>query len=426
MCHAYVRIFVYVFAGVFGLAFLLVLFVFVSGLSSETNQPLQKILTPEHIAQAKQILHEGTKIKPDELATITLTEADLNLAGNYLLNRYRQSAIHVELVNQKLRCTFALKLPSNFVANYFNVSFRLGSEAGETLPRITKFKIGKLLLPAKLANWMMHALIRYSFLNDYFILATTPIQRVEIAADTLTIFYESNSLSRTVNAESRAVYQQKLTEVIAQHDPKWRLSLAELLKPVFELAYQRATLETAIQENHSAILAINDYVNSVNNPQYAAFLYKRTDLAKHFMGAAALTASTNSRVGNALGEVKELSDSKAGGSGFSFVDLAADKAGSRFGELAVLSPESARRIQKLTSKIKDYTDFMPDPSDLPEHMDETEFKRLFESTQSPAYLALAAKIDQRIAQLPLYQITTMNLAIMTALLTFTFMGEILI
>jgi hypothetical protein len=390
-------------AGLITALFLLVIFVFICGLSSETNQPPQENLTPEHIAQAKQILHEGTKIKPDELAAITLTEADLNLAGHYLLNRYHQSAIHIELVNQKLRCTFALKLSSNFVANYFNVSFRLGSEAGETLPRITKFKVGKLLLPAKLADWMMYALIRYSSLNDYFILATTPIQRVEISADALTIFYEENSPSHTINAESREIYQKKIADVVAQHDPKWRLSLAELLKPVFELAYQRATLDTAIQENRSAILAINDYVNAPESPKYMAFLYKREDLAQHFIGAAALTASMNRRVANALGEVKELSDTKAGGSGFSFVDLAADKAGSRFGELAVSSPESARRIQVQTAQIKDYHDFMPDPRDLPEHMDEKKFEQLFESTQSPAYLALAAKIDRRIALIPIYR-----------------------
>jgi hypothetical protein len=135
-----------------------------------------------------------------------------------------------------------------------------------------------------------------------------------------------------------------------------------------------------------------------------AFLYKREDLAQHFVGAAALTASMNRRVANALGEVKELSDTKAGGSGFSFVDLAADKAGSRFGELAVSSPESARRIQVQTAQIKDYHDFMPDPRDLPEHMSEADFKRRFESTQSDAYLNLAAQIDKRIAQIPLYQI----------------------
>lgn len=394
---------VWTLAGFITLIFLLSALIFVCGLSFETNQLVQSPLTAEHITQARKILYEGTKTKPADIAAISLSESDLNLAGNYLVNRYRRSAIHVELVNQKLRCELSLMLPKNPVANYFNISFRLGSEEGELLPHIAKFKVGKLLLPAKFADFVIHALIRYSFLNDYFILATTPIQRVEISGKTLTIFYDSDSSNYIVNPESRAIYQQKITEIIMQRNKKWRLSLAELLKPIFELASQRATLETAIEENRSAILAINDYVNAEKNPAQMAFLYKRSDLAQHFMGAAALAASMNGRVANALGEVKELSDAQAGGSGFSFIDLTADKAGSRFGALAVSTPENARQFQYHLAQIKDYYDFMPDPRDLPEHMSEHEFKRRFESTQSPAYIALAAKIDKRISQMPLYQ-----------------------
>ncbi|MGZ8161182.1 MAG: hypothetical protein ACXWT4_20620, partial [Methylobacter sp.] len=47
--------------------------------------------TREDLARAKKILHEGSKTKPDEIGIIELTEADLNLAGNYLLNRYSKS-----------------------------------------------------------------------------------------------------------------------------------------------------------------------------------------------------------------------------------------------------------------------------------------------------------------------------------------------
>lgn len=392
-----------IFAYFLGIILLLCVGIIANGLSSETDVPQSPKLTYENITQARKILYEGTKTKPDNLAAITLTQADLNLAANYLLNRYFQSAIKIELVHQKVRCNVALKLPKNALANYFNVSFRLGSESDETLPRIAKFKVGKLLLPAKFAGWVLDSAIRYSFLNEYFILATSPIQRVEISDTAVTLFYETNSPNRLTNVESREIYQQKIAEVIAQHNPKFRLSLADLLKPIFELALQRSTTENAIEENRSAIFALNDYVNSIEDPQLKPFLYKRADLAQHFTGAAALTASMNSRVANALGEVKELSDAQTGGSGFSFIDLAADKAGSRFGELAVLSPESALRIQKLTAQIHDYRDFMPDPRDLPEHMSENVFKKLFESTQSPTYLRLANLIDKRIAAIPLYQ-----------------------
>lgn len=177
---------------------------------------------------------------------------------------------------------------------------------------------------------------------------------------------------------------------------------------MFALAYQRSTLDTAINENRSVINTINDYVNTSkigNNPSkpyYPAYLYKRIDLAQHFIGAAAITASVNGQIAQVLGEEKELHDAQ-GGSGFSFVDLAADKAGTRFGEMAIASPSSARKFQQTIATIKDYTDFMPDPRTLPEHMDEATFKKRYGAINSPAYQQVSRQIDALIAATPIYQ-----------------------
>ena len=287
-----------------------------------------------------------------------------------------------------------------------------------------KFKAGELLLPAKFSAFVIDNIIRHTSLNDYFILASRPIKSIIIDQQKVTIKYNSglenliqaqNALAQGGNNSHLDIYQQKLTEVIAQHNSTWRLSLAELLKPLFTLAYQRSNLESAIEENKLAIITINNYVNrketkkflslplaTLNiDKRYPTFLYKRIDLAQHFIGSAAITASMNDQVSKAVGEEKELSDAQ-GGSGFSFVDLAADKAGTRFGEMATSSPENARKLQKKMSEIKDYTDFMPDPSDLPEHMDNTEFKQRFESVDSAVYQELSKQIDERIVATPIY------------------------
>ena len=59
-------------------------------------------------------------------------------------------------------------------------------------------------------------------------------------------------------------------------------------------------------------------------------------------------------------------------------------------------------MQKAMSGIKDYSDFMPDPRDLPEHMNEAEFKQRFESIDSPVYQEILKQIDARIAAMPIY------------------------
>ncbi|MDP1773073.1 MAG: hypothetical protein Q8L15_12385 [Methylobacter sp.] len=380
--------------------------------------------TRDDLVRAKKILHEGSKTKPDEIGTIELTVADLNLAGNYLLNRYSKSAADLELKNDELRFKVTMTLPENSLGKYLNISFRLGNVKGSDLPVITKFKAGKLLLPAKLAAFVIDSIIQHSSLNEYFILATRPLKAVKIDAVKLTITYYPNKdtliqarnfLTHTGDNATLNIYQQKLAEIVAKHDPEWRLSLAELLRPLFELAYQRSTLETAIDENRVVISTINDYVNKkeakklltipestpATGQQYAAFLYKRIDLAQHFIGSAALTASVNKQAAQIAGEEKELSDAH-GGSGFSFIDLAADKAGTRFGEMATSSPENARKMQRAMAGIKDYSDFMPDPRDLPEHMNEADFKQRFESINSPVYQEISKQIDARISATPIY------------------------
>ena len=416
------RIFLLLLGAVVLLCTLLIFF----GVSDKPDIAVGWTLTRDDITRAKKILHEGSKTKPDELGVIELTQPDLNLAANYLLNRYRKSVVIIELKSNVLRFNVTMTLPKNSLGQYLNISFRLGNDKVNELPSLTKFKVGKFLLPSRFAAFVIKKTIRYTSLNDYFILATHPIKYVHIEPEKITIIYypsletitqARNFLTQSSDNPKLTIYQQKLAEIIAQHDPAWRLSLAELLKPLFELAYQRSTLENAIEENKMVIMAVNDYVNKketkkllptptskpITENRYPTFLYKRIDLAQHFIGSAALTTSVNRQVAQVAGEEKELSDAQEGGSGFSFIDLAADKAGTRFGELATSLPENARKIQKAMSGIKDYTDFMPDPRDLPEHMNEAEFKQRYQSIDSPAYQALSKQIDDRIAATPIYK-----------------------
>ena len=415
------RIFLLLLCALILLCVMLVIF----GVSDTPEIELSWSLTRDDIVRAKKVLHEGAKTKPDEIATIELSHADLNLAANYLLNRYSKSAVQISLKENKLKFVVTTTLPENRLGKYLNITFRLGNEEGESLPTITKFKAGNSLIPAKMAGIIINAIIQHSSLNNYFILATSPIRGVKIESDKIIISYFSNLetlihtrnvLTRTDNSPALKIYQQKIADIIAHHDPAWRLSLADLLKPLFEIAYQRSTLDNAIDENRLVIMSVNDYVNkketkpflSSEKPpqgkQYAAFLYKRSDLAQHFIGSAALTTSADDEVAKVVGEEKELSDAQEGGSGFSFIDLAADKAGTRFGEIATASPESARQLQLAMTKIKDYTDFMPNPMDLPEKMNAADFKNRYGSINSKAYQELSNKIDARIAAIPLYKV----------------------
>ena len=91
---------------------------------------------------------------------------------------------------------------------------------------------------------------------------------------------------------------------------------------------------------------------------------------------------------------KEVADSRDG-SGFSFNDLAADRAGTRFGELAVRAP--GRLQARVTAGLAE-ADLLPDVSDLPEFLTAAEFRQRYGTVGSPSYQRLLADIEARLDQ----------------------------
>ncbi|MGL6109607.1 MAG: hypothetical protein ACRC2B_05845, partial [Rubrivivax sp.] len=120
----------------------------------------------------------------------------------------------------------------------------------------------------------------------------------------------------------------------------------------------------------------------------------------HFLISAVIAAEAGTPLADAVGLWKELADARRGGSGFSFNDLAADRAGTRFGELVVRDTE---RLQaRIAAGVID-TDLMPQVSDLPEHLPEPEFVARFGGVGGAGYNRLLADIEARIDALPMFQ-----------------------
>ena len=75
-----------------------------------------------------------------------------------------------------------------------------------------------------------------------------------------------------------------------------------------------------------------------------------------------------------IGEFKELMDRGDGGSGFSFVDLAADFAGVKFA-IAATTLSSASTVQNVLAGNIDEDLFFPHIKGLPEGLNKNEFSR---------------------------------------------------
>lgn len=122
-------------------------------------------------------------------------------------------------------------------------------------------------------------------------------------------------------------------------------------------------------------------------------LVGRNDLAKHWTLSAALAALYGQDISQAMGTWKEISDSGPNGSGFSFVDLSADRSGIHWAMKAgdVQQAEAARSA---LAGIKEVQIVPLHALALSEGLTEAEFQARYTSTESPEYAAMVARIDR--------------------------------
>lgn len=125
-------------------------------------------------------------------------------------------------------------------------------------------------------------------------------------------------------------------------------------------------------------------------------IHGRNDLSRHFWVSAALTVLADANRSLAVGIAKEVKDSTPGGSGFSFVDMAANKAGIRFAVVATRSAESARSLQMRIAQGVTPSDLVPDIGGLPEGMSEETFQSDYGGLGGAETRRLFAEIDRRI------------------------------
>jgi hypothetical protein len=126
-------------------------------------------------------------------------------------------------------------------------------------------------------------------------------------------------------------------------------------------------------------------------------LQGREDLAKHWTFSAAIAAVLGEETSTSVGEWKELDDSLANGSGFSFVDIAADRAGLQTA-LRALDPATA---EQTVGNLARATEESLLPGSLlrgPEGLSETTFTDRFGSLDRQRYRQAIVAIDRELAR----------------------------
>lgn len=191
-------------------------------------------------------------------------------------------------------------------------------------------------------------------------------------------------------------------------------AFAQLLEKAFAYVEDNSHGTDAVLPNQAAILALgvilgDDRVarigrrelDSGRREQRAALrrrvtIHGRNDLSMHFWVSAALTVLSDERRALTVGLVKELKDSTSGGSGFSFVDMAANKAGIRFAVVATRDADSARSMQMRIIQGAIAYRFVPDISNLPEGISGDQFHAEYGGLGGAKTREILAEIDRRV------------------------------
>ena len=106
--------------------------------------------------------------------------------------------------------------------------------------------------------------------------------------------------------------------------------------------------------------------------------------------------------------MKEQLDALARGSGFSFGDLAADRAGVRFATAATESEATAKAMQARLRNGFSVDDFFPPAADLPENLTVEQFRRDYGGVGSQRYRQKIREIETRLDRCVVFSPTPFN------------------
>lgn len=400
----------------------------VAGLQTEPLVPAGARLTAADVGRAKALIekYDPRGQGAGEVRSLVVSESDLGLMLNYGVGQLVPAGADVDLRGGAATIAMTARVPENPLGRYFNLQLELAQTPGGV--RVDGLRAGTLQVPGLLAagiGWLAQETLRR---DETFRAVIASVNGFRVGEGALTVVYQwqPDVLDR-VKSRGRAMliddadrerllaYTGSIAAASRGSLFGGKTSLADLLGPVFAAARDRTgATGDAAAENRAAILALMLYVQGVDVQRLLGepadeslqpaprtlTLQARSDFAQHFLISAGVAAAGGSRLADAVGLFKEIDDSR-GGSGFSFTDLAADRAGVRFAETA--TGPGAEKVQNLLADGAAESVFMPEARDLPEFMPEAEFKRRFGGVGAPEYQRVADEIEERIAALEIHR-----------------------
>jgi len=375
-----------------------------------------------------------TRLAEGQTAELRLTPRDLDLLMAWGLSvgeAGRKSRVEIGPENSVLQAS--VRVPR--IDRYLNVTARgrASVEEGRLSLSGDELQIGKLRTP-RLVLTPLTFLLERALNGDRRVRPLLdPVRGLSMDDGTLHVVYGHAKLPKgfvadlfhgdgtgAEDSESLRAQLDHMKKAAASLPPPGEARFGAALQSTFAYAAERSGEDGAVRENRAAILALGLVLGTdrletftggvtagvdldgLHDAYKGATMRGRRDWPQHFTVSGALTVLSLDRASDAVGLLKEELDAD-GGSGFSFGDLLADRAGTTFADYATRDEESARALQARLAKGFRLDHFFPPADGLPEDIQDAELQSRYGGVGGKEYSRLGAEIERRIAALPAYQ-----------------------
>ncbi|MEH6472512.1 MAG: hypothetical protein V7752_14790 [Halopseudomonas sp.] len=392
--------------------------------------------TPQQVYQIKALAKRTLPLfKLPSPSTIGVSQTELNHLAALAARAYPRLHSQLRIDTHGVLLSASFSLPDNPFGKYLSLRLRL--PVSSEVVKVEQLQLGSLSIPDKLLQPILTGLLRLLFdaeqqqilLQTVRLTATTQNQlslfitpptdaslRLRQLLQRIQNFSGDNT---RLNHAQISVYYQLLQQQAAQLEAKKWVSMTYFIAPLFRQVAQHQQADQLHLEARSALLALALYLGSdrfeqltgpvltpqqrLQRPHYRTLLRGRIDLRQHFVYSAAIQVLADAGFSHAIGEFKELLDSREGGSGFSFADLAADRAGTLFAQRSTRSAEQAAALLQHFDVPLREPDLMIAIDQLPEGLSKSQFEKNYQNLNSDTYQLAVEKIDAELAQLRIYQ-----------------------
>ena len=376
-----------------------------------------------------EVLH-GSSPAGDRLKKLSLSERDVNLLlAMAMQHAFSEGKANVQIDSEAIRGEMSTRITdSPILPPYLNVrvTCRGGLAAGQLEINVERCRVGRLAVPRFVLDLVSPALTSTILDDPELNNIIASIESVLLDSDRIEAVFKSGELRYKLKTSLLARLGED-SDVVSRARAYFRhlaFSAERLprddrfeafVQSAFQLAQKRSKDDDPVEENRAAILAlamllghrhVETLVGQVADEELrlsaerhvgSVALRRRTDWSKHFLVSAALALLSNESLSDAAGLLKEELDAGEGGSGFSFSDLLADRAGTLFALAATRDKKSARRMQDRLAAGFDIDEVFPPAADLPEGIQDAELQAKYGGVGGEEYMGVIREIERRLA-----------------------------